>query len=138
MTDDLLSFLRENAALPPYHHWLRPEISGIDPATGTVTARLAVRPEFARAPGEIAVHGGILMALADLAGHTAVAARLRHTVPTIDIRVDFLRLAMGPMLTAEATPVKIGRTIAVVDIRILDGRNSLACVARGSYGTMER
>jgi uncharacterized protein (TIGR00369 family) len=75
--------------------------------------------------------------LADIAGHAAVAARLRHGVPTVDLRVDYLRMATGDFLSACAMPVKLGRTLALVDIRITDEQDRLVAVARGTYLTRE-
>ena len=99
--------------------------------------RLPVRDEFRRDPARPEVHGGILAMFADIAGHAAVAARLRHGVPTVDLRVDYLRMAGGDFLCARATPLKLGRTLAVVDIRITDDQERLVAVGRGTYLTRE-
>jgi uncharacterized protein (TIGR00369 family) len=79
----------------------------------------------------------MIAVLADIAGHAVVAARLRHGVPTIDLRVDYLRMASGDFLLASAKPVKLGKTIAVVDIRITDEQARLVAVGRATYMTRE-
>ena len=109
----------------------------MDESAGGVELRLALRDEFRRDPARPEIHGGILAMLADIAGHAVVAARMRHGVPTVDLRVDYLRMAAGAFLSASATPVKLGRTVAVVDIRITDDQARLVAVGRGTYLTRE-
>ncbi len=135
MAADPLAFLRDNLAAPPFHQWLRPELVGHEPESGKTTVRLRSRPEFRRDPDSPAIHGGVLATLIDIAGHTAVAARLGHGVPTIDLRIDYLRMAGGDVLLAEAQPLRIGRSIAVVDISITDDQSRLVACGRGAYST---
>lgn len=137
MPDTVFDFLAANIATPPLHQWLRPELVSVDESGGGVELRLPVRAEFRRDPARPEIHGGILAMLADIAGHAVVAARLRHGVPTVDLRVDYLRMAAGAFLSACATPVKLGRTLAVVDIRITDDQDRLVAVGRGTYLTRE-
>lgn len=137
MSDDVFEFLAANIKRPPLHQWLKPELISIDQPSGEITMRLPLRTEFRRDPDRPEIHGGIIAALADMAGHAAVAAKLRHGVPTIDIRVDFLRMAAGEFLLASATLVKLGRTIAVADIRIADDGARLVAVGRGAYSTRQ-
>lgn len=137
MPDTLFDFLSENIARPPLHKWLAPELVSIDDATGAVTLRLPFRDEFRRSPDRPEYHGGIIATLADMAGHAVVAAKLRHSVPTIDLRIDYLRMAAGPFLLATGTPVKLGRTIGVVDVQIRDEAGRLVAVGRGAFSTRE-
>jgi uncharacterized protein (TIGR00369 family) len=135
MTQTTFDFLRDNIAQIPFHQWLRPELVALDEAAGAVTIRLANRPEFARAAGAAEMHGGILAAMVDITGHAAVAAKLRHSVPTIDMRVDYLRPAGGAALIGIGTAVRIGRTIGVVDVRLTDDRDSLVAIGRAAFVT---
>lgn len=95
MPDPQFEFLAGNISRPPLHQWLKPELVSIDAQTGAVTLRLPFRAEFRRDPERPEWHGGIIAALADMAGHAVVAAKLQHSVPTIDLRVDYLRLVMA-------------------------------------------
>lgn len=133
MAADRIAFLAQNLAAPPYHQWLRPELVDHDAATGKTTIRLRTRPEFRRDPDDPAIHGGVLAALIDIAGHIAVAAHLGHGVPTVDLRVDYLRTAGGDVLMAEAQPLRIGRTLAVVDVRVTDDQSRLVACGRGAF-----
>ena len=135
MTPLSLDALARQVASAPLHAWLRVKVLELDPASGSVKIELPFRDEFRRDPNRPEVHGGILSALADLAGHAVVAAHLGHGVPTIDLRIDYLRMAAGAFLTALATPVKIGRTIAVVDVQIFDPESRVVAVGRGAFST---
>ena len=135
MAQTTFEFVRDNIAQTPFHQWLLPELTEVDEEAGSVTVRLVVRPELCRLPGRWEVHGGIIAAMVDIAGHASVCAKVRHTVATIDMRVDYLRLAGGAHLLSTATVVKLGRTIAVSDVRIVDDQQRLVAIGRAAYLT---
>lgn len=138
MSAPLLStfdFLKDNIAQTPFHQWLLPELVGVNDEESAVTVRLRIRPELGRAVGFTDLHGGVIASLIDIAGHAAIAGKVRHSVATIDMRVDYLRPASGTEITAVASVIKFGRTIAVVDIRLSDDRKRLVAVGRASYVT---
>lgn len=137
MTALSLDALAREVSLAPLHAWLGIRVIELDESSGSVKIELPFRDEFRRAPDRPEIHGGILSALADLAGHAVVAAHVGHGVPTIDLRIDYLRMASGTHLTAFASPVKIGRTIAVVDVRIFDPLDRVVAVGRGAFSTRQ-
>ena len=55
-------------------------------------------------------------------------------VPTINLRIDYLRMAAGTDLIARATAIKIGRSIGVVDVEVRDDDGRLIAIGRASYG----
>lgn len=132
---ELLEGLRREIDGPPFHKFLRPVAGGVDPATGAVTVSLAYRPEFARAADSPGFHGGIVASLIDLTGHAAIALRIGRMAPTIDLRVDYLRMAPDSELIAVARVVRAGRTVAVVDIDVTDAQARLVAVGRGVFST---
>jgi uncharacterized protein (TIGR00369 family) len=132
---DTFEFLRENIGRTPFHQWLLPKLMAVDEANDSVTIHLPLRPEFRRTPNKDGVHGGVVAALIDIAGHAAIAAKLHHGAATVDLRVDYLRLAAGEELRAIATVVRFGRTIGVVDIKINDDQNKTVAIGRGAYLT---
>ncbi|QUD90824.1 PaaI family thioesterase [Phenylobacterium montanum] len=84
-----------------------------------VIARLVVRDEICTAGGIL--HGGAFMTLADTAG--AVGAHLNlpegARTTTIESKTNFLGSAtVGTLVTAEATPVHVGRRSSVWQTRI--------------------
>ena len=97
-------------------------------APDRVEVHMAARPEMAQEYG--VVQGGILTALAD----TATAYLLlpdamdRGHVNGVELKMNFLRPARpdGSDLVAVATPVKIGRTIAVFSVDITQGDRHVA------------
>jgi uncharacterized protein (TIGR00369 family) len=97
-----------------------------------VEVRMAARPEMAQEYGII--QGGILSALADAAAAYLFLpeAMDRGRVNGIEFKMNFLRpaLADGSELAAVATPVKIGRRIAVFSADIVQ---SDRIVARGTF-----
>jgi uncharacterized protein (TIGR00369 family) len=135
MAQSAFEFVRDNMAGTPFHQWLLPELLEVDERAGSVTVRLPIRPEFGRLPGRPELHGAIVAAMVDISGHAAIAAKLLHSVATVDMRVDYLRLAGGTELLATATVIKIGRTIGVVDVRIIDDQKRLVAIGRAAYVT---
>jgi uncharacterized protein (TIGR00369 family) len=125
--------VRASVAAPPFHRWLEPEVVAV--TADEVTIRLALRHEFRRSDDADGVHGGVVAALIDIAGHAAVVAAVGHGVPTINLRVDYLRMATGDVLTARAKPVRVGRTIALIDIEVTTCDGILVAVGRGSFST---
>src|SRR5262249_25464801 len=115
---------------------LLPELVAVDEEAGAVTIRLPIRPEFGRVAGKLDLHGGIVATLIDITGHAAICAKVGHTVATVDMRVDYLRLAGGTEMMAVGTVVKLGRTIGVVDIRMTDDQDRLVAIGRATYVTM--
>ena len=133
---DAMARLRAEMERPPYHAVLRPQPVSVDAQAGTVTIRLPYREEFRRAPDAPGYHGGVIAALIDLAGHAAVAVTVGRMVPTIDLRIDFLRAPAGGDLTARGKLLRAGRSIARADVEIIDDTNNVVAVGRGTYSTL--
>lgn len=102
---------------------------------GAVTARLPLRPELERRAGTGQWHGGPIASLIDIVGDLAVAAAVGGGVPTINLRTDFLKPAIGPILVARGIARRVGRTIAVADVDVTDAKGSLVAIGRGTYST---
>ena len=93
-----------------------------------VEVRMIARPEMAQEYG--VVQGGILTALADTAAVYLLIpeAMDRGHVHGIDLKMNFLRPAHadGSDMVAVASPVKLGRTIAVCSVDITQGDRHVA------------
>ena len=76
------------------------------------------------------VHGGVIAMLADTASVYLVLPQMQpnQTATSIEFKLNFLSAARpdGAALTAEAVPVKLGRTIAVCECEVRQGTNLVA------------
>jgi uncharacterized protein (TIGR00369 family) len=90
-----------------------------------------------RTAGSGQFHGGVIASLIDIAGDFALIAVLGFGVPTINLRVDYLRPALNNDLLAAAHVRRAGRSIGVVDIEVTDSTGRLIALGRGCYGTQQ-
>jgi uncharacterized protein (TIGR00369 family) len=117
----------------PYMRFLGLEV--VRAEKGVVEMRLPFRDEFLRHDGSDWLHGGVISALADIAGDYAVITETAAGVPTIDMRVDYLRPARRGDLVAVGRTVRVGRTVCVADVEIRDGTGTLVAVGRACYAS---
>lgn len=105
-----------------------------------------VRPGFARIAMETSaftvggvggsVHGGLLAALVDIAmleALTTVLTAADQASGTADLNITYLRPARGPRLWAEATVLRKGRHLAVIEVAILGAAGELCAKGRTIY-----
>lgn len=85
-------------------------------------------PEAMNAQGM--AHGGIIFALCDLAAGYATMSDDRRPV-TQQGNINFLHPVTGEYLIARAEPIKIGKTVSVVESKAYDDRDRL--VAEATY-----
>jgi uncharacterized protein (TIGR00369 family) len=97
-----------------------------------ITIEMPLAPEFERHPGTRQFHGGAIASLIDVAGDFALVLQVGSGVPTINMRVDYLRPAIGRLI-AEANARRAGRTIGVVDVDVIDEERRLVAIGRASY-----
>ena len=127
LTDHLLT-------TPAYHRWLGLELIEAEP--GRVVIGLACRAELAADVHGSYVHGGILATLLDVAADFALVTELGVGLPTIDLRVDYLRPARpDDYLRATGTVVRRGRSLGVADAVITNAEGKQLAVGRGLYST---
>jgi uncharacterized protein (TIGR00369 family) len=102
---------------------------------GMVEVRLPFREEFVRQDGSDWLHGGVVSALIDIVGDYAVMTETGVGVPTIDLRVDYLRPARRGDLLAVGRTLRVGRTVSVADVEVRDASGTLVAVGRGCYAS---
>jgi uncharacterized protein (TIGR00369 family) len=120
----------------PFIAFMRMRAKAVEPETETVVLEMPMRPEFERGKGTGQYHGGVIATFIDVAGDFAVALVVGGPVPTINLRVDYLRPASNTSLTATARVRRAGRTVGVVDIDIHDDNGKLVAVGRGTYSAI--
>lgn len=131
-----LDRLRVELARCPFHETLRVEAISADDGTGEVAVRLPFRPELSALYGGGMFHGGVIASLIDLTGHATVALQATKVVPTIDLRIDYLKPAVGAYLVATGRPLRVGRAIGRADITVTDPTGTIVAVGRGTFSTL--
>ncbi len=119
---------------PPFHHFLEITPLEIDAAAGRVVFTLPHKADYGRLATGNQIHGGVISAFIDVTACYALSVQVGHFVPTISLRIDYLRPAAGT-LQAEGKVVRAGRTIGVVDVNVSDEDGRLVAVGRGTFGT---
>lgn len=133
----MLQRLAAELKRPAFHGFLGPIAEGVD-ADGTVSVRLPYKPEFSGSDSVQFYHGGIIASLIDLSAYAVVAIHTGRPAPTIDLRIDYLRPALPPSLIAQAAILKLGKSTARVDVRILSDDLRLVAVGRGTFSTLDQ
>jgi uncharacterized protein (TIGR00369 family) len=129
----MTQMLQLNAS--PYQRFLGVVLERAD--DGEVEIRLPFRDEFLREDGSDWLHGGVTSALIDIAGAYAVVTKFGVGVPTIDLRIDWLRPARAGDLLATGRVVKAGRRVSLADVEVHDAQGTLVAVGRGLFASPE-
>lgn len=119
----------------PFSNFLNLSVVTWDPAASRIVLRMPMRRELERFGSRGQFHGGPIASLIDSAGDYALIALLDTVVPTVNLRIDYLRPAAGEFLLASAQVRRAGKTVGVVDIDVTDPTGALCAVGRGCYGT---
>ena len=117
----------------PFLGFLGLRVVALDHDAGTLTVSMPMRPELERRLGGGQFHGGPIAAFIDTVGDYAIGMAVGGGVPTINLRIDYLRPAVGSVLTGTARVRRAGRTVAVVDVEVYDEQQALVAVGRGTY-----
>ncbi len=133
MTD--AAALRALMTTSPFHDFLGLELLELDPSGPSVTLGAKWRPGFERGHGSKQWHGGVLAAVIDVAGAYAAFAMTGRGLPTVDLRIDYMRPAIDTDLRAEAKALRTGRTLGTVDIVLRDKTGAIVAAGRGTYFT---
>jgi len=108
----------------PLHRWLGLRIVAMDARRGQLSVAVPIRGNAARFDDGEQAHGGAIL--------------LGRAAPTMNLRVDYLRPAIGDEMLATATVRRAGRTVTVVDVNVEAGGKLVAlgrCAeATGAWG----
>ncbi|WP_353234689.1 thioesterase family protein [Diaphorobacter ruginosibacter] len=122
------------------------EITRIAP--DCVEASIGMKPELVGHFAYNRVHGGVISAaldaMAGLAVMAAIGARHMDEPParrlqrfarlgTIDLRIDYLRPAIGPRFRQRAQVLRLGSRVATARMEFLSARDELLSVGTASY-----
>ena len=117
-------------------------------AAERVTGRLAMRPELVGHYAHHRLHGGVISATLDAMGGLAVMAAIgaRHMdetpaqrlhrfgkLGTIDLRIDYLRPAIGERFTLTAEVLRLGSRVASTRMGFRDADGKLLATGAAAY-----
>jgi uncharacterized protein (TIGR00369 family) len=117
----------------PFLRWLGLQVTEIGP--DSISAKARWREDWVANPTLGQTHGGILAALVDFAADFALLGSIGHPVPTIDLRVDYLRLAKQGDLIAKGRVIKLGKQFSICEALVLDESDRLIASGRGAFAT---
>lgn len=115
--------------------WLGLKIESVGP--DTIEARATWRPEWVANPKLGQTQGGIHAALIDFAANLAMINKMGGPVLTIDLRVDYHRVALKGDLIVRGKVVKFGRTVGTSEAEVVDEQGKLLASGRGSFLTSQ-
>jgi len=123
---------------PPFQQHLGLRAEAVDREAGSLTIRMPFRRELQRHPQRPEIHGGAIASLIDVAGAYTLAIQVGHGTPTVDLRVDYLRLAVETDLWARSRTLRRGRSLGRIDVEVRDAAGELVAVGRGTWSTATR
>jgi len=107
---------------------------GIEVVELSTTRVVATMPVDSRTLQPFGIlHGGASVALAETVASVGAAANIdreTHAAVGLEINANHLRAKRSGVVIATATPIHLGRTTHVWDIRIVDEESRLVCVSR--------
>ena len=113
-----------------------------------VSGHIAMRPELIGHFAHQRLHGGVISASLDAMGGLAVMAAIgvRHLdeapaerlrrfgkLGTIDLRVDYLRPAIGPRFVLRAEVLRLGSRVATTRMEFADAEGKLLSTGSAAY-----
>jgi uncharacterized protein (TIGR00369 family) len=115
----------------PFNRWLG--LKALSFGDEGVEILLPWREELLSSPEAQSMHGGVLASAIDAAASYAVAARVGHGIPTVDLRVDYHRIAKPGDYTIRGSVIHFGRTFASAEAHVYDGERVLVASGRGLF-----
>ncbi len=117
----------------PFISGLGLRVQSLDYDASELTVSMPLNPSLERRAGTKQFHGGPIASFIDTVGDFAIGMMVGGGVPTMNLRVDYLKPAVGDAITGTARVRRAGRTVAVVDIDVFDEKGALVAVGRGTY-----
>jgi uncharacterized protein (TIGR00369 family) len=108
---------------------------------GPAIMEIPLAPAALGATGQL--HGGVIALLCDVACAVAASSASSydhqlHALVTADLHVRYLTSARGERVRVEASVVKAGRALVVVEGRVVDGEDRLVAIADFSATVVPR
>ncbi len=127
-------WLKGEAPPPPIARTLGIQIVSAEP--GHVVMEMEVGAHLANPMGTL--HGGVLCDIADAAMGMSYASKLGpgESFTTLELKINFLRPVWKGRIRADAGIVKAGRTVGLVECRVLTAEGQLVAHATSTCMTL--
>ncbi|WP_416900109.1 MAG: PaaI family thioesterase [Minwuia sp.] len=114
-----------NRPLAPASQMLGFHVLDIDPDRGYARVGYLAKPDFCNPLGVI--QGGFLTAMVDEAMAVACVSMARFSIfiPTLELKVSFLRAGYPGPMTAEGQVVRMGKSVAFLEGSLFDEKGEL-------------
>jgi uncharacterized protein (TIGR00369 family) len=119
----------------PFIGFLGLQVVSVNHEAAEIQVRMPLRPELERRRGTKQFHGGPIASFIDTVGDFAIGMAVGGGVPTMNLRIDYLRPAVGDCLLGIARVRRAGKTAAVIDIDVSDEQGRLVAIGRGTYSS---
>ena len=123
----------------PFLSWIGLKVRSLE--NDGIEATATWRPEWVANPVVGQTQGGIHAALIDFAANFALIRQMGGPVLTIDLVIDYHRVARKGDLTVRGKVIKFGRTVASSQAQVFDADGRLIASGRGAFlttGTSEK
>lgn len=117
----------------PYISLLGLKVLGLDYEKQEITVRMPLNPALERRTGTRQFHGGPIAGFIDTVGDFAIGMMVGGGVPTMNLRVDYIRPGVGDYLDATAVVRRAGKSVAIIDIDVVAPDGKLVAIGRGTY-----
>jgi uncharacterized protein (TIGR00369 family) len=119
----------------PFISFLGLEVVAVDHASSEIEVRMPLKPQLERRAGTRQFHGGPIASFIDVVGDFAIGMLVGGGVPTMNLRIDYLRPAIGDYVQGIGRIRRAGKTAAVIDVEVNDDQGRLVAVGRGTYSS---
>lgn len=119
----------------PFISLLGLQVLELDYEKSEFSARMPLRPELERRAGTRQFHGGPIAGFVDTVGDFAIGMLVGGGVPTMNLRVDYIRPGTGDYLDAIAVVRRAGKSVAIIDIDVFSPDGKLVAIGRGTYSS---
>ena len=90
----------------PFIGFLGLQVVSVDHDAAEIQVRMPLRPELERRRGTKQFHGGPIASFIDTVGDFAIGMAVGGGVPTMNLRIDYLRPAVGDSLRSRASRLR--------------------------------
>jgi len=126
-----LQQLQEIIDRSSFNRWLGMRVVAVD--SQGITIKISWKEELVSSPERQSTHGGVIAALVDCCADYVIATVIGHALPTLDLHVDYHRVAKPGDLYAKATVTHLGGTLGVAEAKVFDEQDRLIASGRGMY-----